>query len=108
MCTCSDKDAIAAGIKNDIVVATDFSNDVLVYVASGSKPTGGYSIVIKKIVFDSKRKKLDVYARDKEPKSQFGTMATTQPFVVLRVPKRAVDKSAVHWAKKKLTTADDE
>ena len=96
----SDKDAVAAGIKNDIAQATDFGKDMLVYVASGSKPTGGYSIAIKKVAFNGKKKKLSVFARDKKPASQFVTMALTHPFVVLRVPRRDVEKSEVNWAKK--------
>jgi hypothetical protein len=38
-----EKDCTASGIKSDVVESTDFNAQILIYVASGQKPTGGYS-----------------------------------------------------------------
>jgi hypothetical protein len=88
-------------VKNEIVSNTDFEKDMLVYIASGIKPTGGYSVLVKKVLLNTNKNQLEVHALDREPKDRFGTMATTQPFTVLRVPKKQFEKSKVLWAKKR-------
>jgi hypothetical protein len=99
-----EKECNPSGIKSDVVETTDFNTQCLIYIASGQKPTGGYSVVVKKIKVDNEAGKIDIYAKDVEPKDSFGTMALTQPFCVVRIKKPTFDlkkEYKIHWMKKK-------
>ncbi|KAL0479511.1 hypothetical protein AKO1_015019 [Acrasis kona] len=99
-----EKECVSSGIKSDVIESTNFENKILIYVASGQKPTGGYTVQVKKIKVDVEGAKIEVYAKDVEPKDSFGTMALTQPFCVVRVDKPSFElkkEYKIHWMKKK-------
>ncbi|KAL9648139.1 hypothetical protein ABK040_007504 [Willaertia magna] len=100
----STKDCSNLGLKKEVETQTNFDENVLIYVASGSKPTGGYSVQVKKVQYDNEKQAVVVHAKDAEPKNSFGTMALTLPFQVVRIKKTSehpLDKVKLRWMKKK-------
>jgi len=57
------KDCTGFGIKKDVESATNFETHVLAYISSGNKPTGGYSVVVKKVQYDTEKKALIIHAK---------------------------------------------
>ncbi|MEM4605608.1 MAG: protease complex subunit PrcB family protein [Candidatus Pacearchaeota archaeon] len=69
----------------------DFDKSSLVVVFAGEKPTGGYSIEIKKII--EKKDRLVIYAEEKKPGAGcFLTQAISYPFDVARIEKTSFSK----------------
>jgi hypothetical protein len=38
-----EKECTSSGVQSHVVESTNFENQILIYVASGQKPTGGYT-----------------------------------------------------------------
>eukprot|EP01080_Neovahlkampfia_damariscottae_P003274 gene3274-5717_t len=101
----SHEDCVKVGLKNDQIPSKfDFTSNFLLYIASGQKPTGGYSIKPKRI-YQKKKGSLEIFCADKEPHGDFGTMAFTQPWILLKVekPEKEIKKKEcdVAWMDKK-------
>ncbi|EFC44981.1 predicted protein [Naegleria gruberi] len=106
----SAKDCPSVAIKKEVETHTNFDTHVLVYVSSGNKPTGGYSVVVKKAQYDSEKKAIVVHAKDAEPKDSCATMALTVPFSVIRVKKleHPFEKVKLRWMKKKSSSHESQ
>jgi hypothetical protein len=71
-------------------------------------------VLVKKVKIGMNEEggKLEVYAKDVEPKDSFGTMATTQPFCVVRIQKPSFElkkkEYKVHWMKKKKANLEEQ
>ncbi len=68
-------------------------------------------VQVKKLKVDEAAQKIEVYAKDVEPKDSFGTMALTQPFCVIRTKKPSFDlqkEYKIHWMKKKKSVTAEE
>lgn len=93
------------GVKKELIEKTDFKKETLIYISSGLKMTGGYSIKVKRI-YQTKKGNLDIYCVDEEPHgNSIGTMATTQPFCVIKLenPEKEIPKTEydIVWMEKK-------
>lgn len=64
----------------------DFSREMVVVVALGARPTGGYGIIVDRAYERDDR--LEIVVRKQTPgKTCFNTQAVTQPVDIVRLPK---------------------
>ncbi len=67
----------------------DFSTEVPLLISLGERPTGGYAVVVDKIVLE--KGVLEVWISERSPRSdEFVTMAFTYPFDLVRLPKEKI------------------
>jgi len=79
----SDASAYASPIAADV----DFSREMLILVSPGTCPTGGYDVVIEKVV--DRKSEIEVIVLYKEPRpDEFVTEALTQPYHLITLERR--------------------
>jgi hypothetical protein len=78
----------------------DNSKEMQITIRSGTKSTGGYSIAIEKVEYDTDSNQIHVYAIDKSPEhDSCVTDALEEPKLTIKVPKRnsSTIMHVVHW-----------
>jgi hypothetical protein len=66
--------------------AVDFSRDMLIAAALGTRPSGGYAVKVRSVAARSDRLEVDVLETCPKPGAMV-TAALTQPLEVVRVPR---------------------